>query len=121
MTFITEASLKRLEVWRTQRSGVRQSSSSSLPIGQVFRHRSESGDDGCLAGRLTGSSASVIEASAGRRRQPADTALPIKGNSEGMERSGMEEELPGRVGMNYPHRYSLIPSTWSIAMASLPE
>ena len=26
-----------------------------------------------------------------------DTALPIKGNSEGMERSGMEEELPGRV------------------------
>ena len=42
-------------------SGVRQSSSSSLPAGQVFRHRSESGDDGCLAGRLTGSSASVIK------------------------------------------------------------
>ena len=25
------------------------------------------------------------------------TALPIKGNSEVMERSGMEEDLPGRV------------------------
>ena len=43
-------------------SGVRQSSSSSLPTGQVFRHRSGSGDDGCLAGRLTGAQSQVSEA-----------------------------------------------------------
>ena len=28
-------------------------------------------------------------------RQSSSSSLPIKGNSEGMERSGMEEELPG--------------------------
>ena len=31
------------------------------PSGQVFRHRSESGDDGCLAGRLTGAQSQVSE------------------------------------------------------------
>ena len=48
-----------MEGWRfdaRSESGVKQSSSSSLPTGQVFRHRSESGDGGCLAGRLTRSS-----------------------------------------------------------------
>ena len=32
-------------------------------------------------------------------RQSSSSALPIKGNSEGMERSGMEEDLPGRVNI----------------------
>ena len=36
-----------------QRAAARQISVPLCPSGQVFRHRSGSGDDGCLAGRLT--------------------------------------------------------------------
>ena len=46
------ASLERPEVWRSEWNGERQSSGSALPIRQVVRHRSVSGDDECLAGRL---------------------------------------------------------------------
>ena len=40
-----------------QRAAVRQLSVPLCPSRQVFRHRSVSGDDGCLAGRLTGAQA----------------------------------------------------------------
>ena len=40
------------EVWRSKHCGERQSSGSALPIKQVVRHRSVSGDDECLVGRL---------------------------------------------------------------------
>ena len=44
------------------------------PSGQVFRHRSESGDDGCLAGRLTVAQSQVSEA-----RRSRDCGVLLRG------------------------------------------
>ncbi len=54
-----------------QRNAGRQSSGSALPGGQVFRHRSGCGDDGCLAGRLVASFRQRADV-----RKPADTSPP---------------------------------------------
>ena len=57
-----------------QRAAARQLSVPLCPSGQVFRHRSESGDDGCLAGRLTVAQSQVSEA-----RRSRDCGVLLRG------------------------------------------